>query len=195
MLESRLTLWREVVDVFQNIANGEAALIVLAHLRTGVGYGAKIAETRDVHGEEISRRFTLNHPFGKRQVHPATLAKTRHDSASSPLVTQTWNGPDEWIAVRGQGERPANDLLDAGTREHWVLGIRDIQLVADLLQLVCNSSCQKSSSVPSTAHSPQFCSYSPMTSHGLSGADSSRLKGPSHIEVLLLSHKLPVGRL
>ena len=118
------------------VADGEAALVVLAHLDPGVGAGAPVAEARHVHREHVAGGLALHHPLREREADAAALAEARHHRAGAPVAGQPRHRADERVAVRGEGEGAVDDALDAGVLQAGVAPERDVQLVAHALRLV-----------------------------------------------------------
>ena len=117
------------------IGDAEAALVVFAHLQPGPGRRAVVAETGDIHRHHVARRFAFDQPFGQSQADAAALAETGHHRAGRPVVAQSRYRPDQRVAVRREGERAVDHALDAGLGQHRVAAEREIDRVADALEV------------------------------------------------------------
>ena len=97
----------------------EAALVVLLDLRVRVRQLGVVAEPGDVHAEDVHpqiARVAGRHPGRQREPHAAALRQAGHDPAREPVVPEPADRPDQRVAVRGERERPVDDLLDPDRR-------------------------------------------------------------------------------
>ena len=99
----------KLVGEIQPEAVGVEVAALVQHIgRRGVG-----AKARHIHGEDLGLGLALDHPLRQRQTDAAALRKARHDAAGRPVVRHARHGPDQGIAVRGEGEGAIDDAADA----------------------------------------------------------------------------------
>ena len=109
------------------VGEHEASPVVLLGLQEGVIPGGEASEPAHVHGVHVHLRLTVNDPLGQAQADTAGLAEPGHHRAGHPVVVDTGDRADEWVAVRGEGEWAINDPGDAGGGKggHSLLGNLD----------------------------------------------------------------------
>ena len=117
-------------------ADAEAARIILAHLRVGVGERGPVAVPRDVHAPDIVPGIAIDHPLRERKADAAALAESGHDPAGDPEVARPANGPDQRIAVGGEGEGAVHHFADARLLECREMLEADGEARGDAVEIV-----------------------------------------------------------
>ena len=78
----------------------KSVLIELLDLLYHVWRACKIAESIDVHGKNVTVRFSIDHPLRQGQRCPVPLTKTRHDPTAGPVVLYSMHRAYQWVTVR-----------------------------------------------------------------------------------------------
>ena len=135
VVDRRGVQWPASRELLVGEGDAEPAAVVLPHLGIGVGEARPVAEAGHVHRPDVFTRIAVDHPAREGEADPAALRETGHHRAGHPAVAHAGHRADQRIAVRREGERPVDHVLDPRLGHRRVVLERDLQRRGDPVEI------------------------------------------------------------